>query len=161
MPARKAEQESEELLNLFFAVMGRFREHFFSCVDAEGLTPAQAHALRQLAEPISQRELAGCLGYDASHITGIVDGLEEHGLVERRGDPADRRVKQLVLTDEGRAVMERLNQRLRRGKVLDALSVDDRRTLRRILAKAAGPDHAHVAPWVMGPPRRRTEPLSG
>lgn len=149
----RAAEPDEELVGLFFAVMARFRDHFFSTVEDEGLTPPQAHALRQLAEPISQRELAGCLGYDASHITGIVDGLEERGLVQRRGDPADRRVKQLVLTDEGRKVVHRLNQRLRRGTALEGLTAEDRRIMRRLLAKVVGDDPAAV-PWSMGSPRR-------
>ena len=36
-----------------------------------------------------------------------VDSLEESGLVERRPDPADRRVRALHLTPKGRRVLKR------------------------------------------------------
>ncbi|MCU1617968.1 MAG: transcriptional regulator, MarR family [Frankiales bacterium] len=45
---------------------------------------------------------------DASNVTGIVDGLEEKKLVIRGEHPDDRRVKTILLTDEGVAVREHL-----------------------------------------------------
>src|SRR5438067_11735841 len=67
------------------------------------LAPAQALALQELDvdRPISMRELAGKLKCDPSNITGLTDRLEARGLVERRAHPADRRVKFLLLTQEG------------------------------------------------------------
>jgi MarR family transcriptional regulator, organic hydroperoxide resistance regulator len=38
---------------------------------------------------------------DASNLSVLVDRLERRGAVERRPDPADRRVKALALTAEG------------------------------------------------------------
>jgi DNA-binding MarR family transcriptional regulator len=49
------------------------------------------------------RQLAARLRCDASHVTGIVDGLERRGLVERWPAPDDRRVKHLMPTEEGGA----------------------------------------------------------
>nr|WP_207929076.1 MarR family winged helix-turn-helix transcriptional regulator [Actinomadura sp. 6K520] len=54
-----------------------------------------------LSAPAPMRQLAARLRCDASHVTGIVDGLERRGLVERRPAPDDRRVKHLVPTGEG------------------------------------------------------------
>ena len=50
------------------------------------------------------RKLAQKLKCEPSNVTGIVDRLEARGLVERRPDPADRRVKVAAATDEGRRV---------------------------------------------------------
>jgi len=152
----RGDRENEEIVGLFFAVMRRFRGHFLASIAEEGITESQAHAMRQLAQPISQRELAGCLGYDTSNITGIVDKLEERGLVERRIGATDRRVKNLVLTADGHALMDRLSRRLLRGNpVLDQLSEKDRTALRALLEKAAGPGAEPPPSWLAGPPLRR------
>ena len=47
------------------------------------------------------RKIAQKLKCEPSNITGIVDRLEARGLVERRPDPADRRVKLAAPTEEG------------------------------------------------------------
>ncbi len=40
-------------------------------------------------------------------MTSMIDGLAERGLVTRHPDPADRRQVRIVMTDEGRAVLDR------------------------------------------------------
>ncbi|GAB4005546.1 hypothetical protein GCM10029992_53760 [Glycomyces albus] len=50
----------------------------------------------------SQRELVVLSGLDRSTMVGVVDRLEELGLVERRSDSGDRRKQSVVATDEGR-----------------------------------------------------------
>lgn len=47
------------------------------------------------------RSLAARLDYDASNLSVLSDRLERRGVVERRPDTGDRRVKALVLTPEG------------------------------------------------------------
>ncbi|RCV52003.1 MarR family winged helix-turn-helix transcriptional regulator [Marinitenerispora sediminis] len=49
------------------------------------------------------RELAAKAGVQMATLTGIVDRLVARGLVLRRDDPRDRRVRRVDLTDEGRA----------------------------------------------------------
>ncbi|MEP7347427.1 MAG: MarR family transcriptional regulator, partial [Gemmatimonadaceae bacterium] len=67
------------------------------------LTPAQAQLLLQLDpdRPVPMSELATTLGCDASNVTGLVDRLEERGLIERRSAEADRRVKMIAVTVPG------------------------------------------------------------
>ena len=55
----------------------------------------------------SQQALAERVGVPASRMVALVDHLEEAGLVERRPDPQDRRVRGLYLTRKGRGVLER------------------------------------------------------
>ena len=86
------------------------------------------------------RKLARQLDYDASNLTTVVDRLAGRGALERQGDPADRRVKALVLTSEG----ERLRDQFWRSLVTDPgpftpLGQDDLRTLTRLLAKLDQP----------------------
>ncbi|MEZ5177051.1 MAG: MarR family winged helix-turn-helix transcriptional regulator [Acidimicrobiales bacterium] len=55
----------------------------------------------QPGEGVTQRALAEHWSCDASWVTNRIDRLEELGLVERRVSPADRRVKEVWLTDPG------------------------------------------------------------
>ena len=92
---------ADELSELIFHVAGRLRGGFNAAAAELGLPPAQALVLANLSEPTPMRELAEWLSCEPSNVTGIVDGLERRGLVARRPDPADRRVKHVVLTEEG------------------------------------------------------------
>jgi DNA-binding MarR family transcriptional regulator len=135
-----AADEAGEIVELVLALMGRFKDHFLRCATEVGLTPPQAAALRHLDVPLSQRELASCLHYDASNITSIVDALEDRGFVIRQIDAADRRIRRIVLTDAGREVLERLHDRLmEEAPVLDELDAAERRQFRALLAKISGP----------------------
>ncbi|WP_063813574.1 MarR family winged helix-turn-helix transcriptional regulator [Herbidospora daliensis] len=57
-------------------------------------------------ESASGQELARELGIGLGTLTGIVDRLVAHGLLTRREDPADRRVRRLTLTTEGRTLTD-------------------------------------------------------
>lgn len=101
------------------------------------LHPGQAIVLRLLAEPRQMSELAAAMHCDNSNVTGIVDRLEEHGLVERGSAEHDRRVKLIALTPDGERLREELNKRLAEPpEALTRLSEADRRALRDILARA-------------------------
>ncbi len=123
------------LFRLFVAQRGRVPQ-----VAAEfELSPMQAHVLRLLepGEPLPMRTLARKLCCDASNVTGIVDRLEERGLVQRTAAPADRRVRMLVVTDTGLALRRRMLKRLSEApEPIARLSRDDQRALREILNRA-------------------------
>jgi DNA-binding MarR family transcriptional regulator len=54
----------------------------------------------------SQLALARRLGLDKTVMTYLVDALVDHGLIAREPDPADRRIRQLVLTAQGRTRLD-------------------------------------------------------
>ncbi|MFL6141469.1 MAG: MarR family winged helix-turn-helix transcriptional regulator [Labedaea sp.] len=56
----------------------------------------------------SGQELARRFGTSLATLTGIVDRLVAQGMVTRREDPTDRRVRRLELTPEGHAVVDRI-----------------------------------------------------
>jgi len=128
--------ETEEIVGLFMAVMGRMRQHFAERSAEFDLSPPQAMALRELAEPKSMGELADRLFCDASNVTGIVDRLESRGLVERQVVPGDRRVKRLVLTAAGRDLWSDHRNRVFDGApVISSLSPAQRRDFRALLRR--------------------------
>jgi DNA-binding MarR family transcriptional regulator len=98
-------------------VAERLRQNWAAHAAAAGLSTAQVNALLTLrpGEAAPMRSLAARLDYDASNLSVLVDRLERRGVVERRPDPGDRRVKALALTPEG----ERLRAVFWRGLVED------------------------------------------
>jgi DNA-binding MarR family transcriptional regulator len=89
------------------------------------------------------RDLADHMGVDASYVTGLADALEERGLVERRPHPTDRRVKMIVLTDEGVAARKRASQLMYEPPAsFGALTAGEQRQLRDLLRKVADADPA-------------------
>lgn len=90
-------------------------------------------------EAISTRmsDIALDLGVTSRTITTMVDALERDGLIERVPDPNDRRAISLVLTDEGRACVPRIQRALDEisASVLSPLSGDDHETLHALLTR--------------------------
>ncbi len=84
-------------------VIARMRDIWHKRMRAIDLTPPQSIAMRKLLDgPLPMGSVAEVLSCDASTLTGIADRLEERGLIERRVDAGDRRVKLLALTTAGR-----------------------------------------------------------
>ena len=84
----------------------------------------------------SQRELAAQWACDPAWVTNRVDRLEELGLVERRISPADRRVKEVWLTEAGRTARERGRAGFARPPAsLAELPPDDLHHLAELLAR--------------------------
>jgi MarR family transcriptional regulator for hemolysin len=54
--------------------------------------------------PMSQIELANKLGIEAATMVTMIDRLSKAGLIVREASPVDRRVKLIVLTEEGTAL---------------------------------------------------------
>ena len=87
-------------------VIARMRDIWHKRMRAIDLTPPQSIAMRKLLDgPLSMGSVAEVLSCDASTLTGIADRLEERGLIERRVDAGDRRVKLLALTTVGRELV--------------------------------------------------------
>jgi DNA-binding MarR family transcriptional regulator len=106
------------------------------------LSPPLLKALLTLDSHASEpmRVLAKGWGCDASWVTGIVDGLEERGYVERRVLPRDRRVKVVQLTPAGEAAKAKVLERLHEPPAaITALAPDEQVALRDLLRKVACP----------------------
>jgi DNA-binding MarR family transcriptional regulator len=116
------------------------KPRFMAIASEFDLWPPQIMALQRLepGRPVAMSELATALGCDNSNVTGIIDRLEDRGLVERRSAEHDRRLKMVHVTDEGMAVRQRLMARLYEEPPapIAALSPEDQRALRDLLERA-------------------------
>src|ERR1700733_15169686 len=76
-----------------------------------GTTRAQWIVLFRLREQegLSQVDLADVLELQPISLVRLLDRLVEHGLLERRHDPRDRRANRLFLTPSGRQLVDHLD----------------------------------------------------
>lgn len=147
MTERAGSERLAEVIAEQVTTLGRrLLEYVDGQISTLHLTVPQAMLLRQLDQPLPMNQVAGRLHCDASNVTGIVDRLEARGLVERRVRPEDRRVKEIVLTEEGRRVREQVNEVISRTPGAGRLSSGEQATLRSLLTRALqdfGEDAAH------------------
>ncbi|MEV0347356.1 MarR family transcriptional regulator [Nonomuraea sp. NPDC050680] len=114
--------------------LGRALSQTRSPLFTSNLTMRQLKVVMLLSHTgsASGQELAQNLGVGLGTVTGIVDRLVSHGLVSRREDPHDRRVRRIELTDAGAQLLAEINDvgldHYRR--IMDHL---DTETLRRLL----------------------------
>ncbi len=130
----------DELAALWLRLLPLFADRHdavLELVRAHGLAPPHGFMLVALSSgAMRMRDLADLLVCDASYITGVVDHLEELGLVVRRPSETDRRVKEIELTPRGRKVAAAVTAVMTTPPAAFAeLSSTDRATLHSILTK--------------------------
>jgi DNA-binding MarR family transcriptional regulator len=103
------------------------------------ITPVQAMVLGFLRDEdrITSGELGKRTELDSATLTGIIDRLEAAELIERRGNPADRRSIQVHLTERGRSLGAKAVQLIAEANVkfLEMLTEKERGELRRLIGK--------------------------
>lgn len=124
---------------LMHDIARRSRYWFDARARSAGSTRAQWRVLFSLArvDGPTQSELADMLDVERITLCRMVDRLAEAGLVERRADPADRRVWRLHLTERAAPVIEELTEIAdeMEKNILAPLSMEERRTLTDLLIK--------------------------
>ena len=136
--ARRADPASEAWA-LLYELLSAQRSRVMQAAAEFDLSPRQAHLLRMMeaGNPLPMSKVACALRCDPSNVTGIVDRLEEQGLIERRTAPDDRRVKMLALTRKGARVRDRIRRRwLEPPEAIASLSAEDQCALRDVLRRA-------------------------
>jgi MarR family transcriptional regulator, lower aerobic nicotinate degradation pathway regulator len=121
-----------------FAIKERMMEAF----EESGLSMYD-HAILTLLdeEPTeTQAQIADALGYDRSHLVGVLDDLEERGLIERRRDTQDRRRHLVTMTPAGAKALTRLRAIVSQveEEYFEPLNATERKTLTSLLGRLAG-----------------------
>jgi DNA-binding MarR family transcriptional regulator len=117
------------------------KEESFAAYEAMGLHPYHYAVLAVLDEGDreTQGAIADALGYDRGQLVGLLDELEEAGLVERRRDPSDRRRQIVQMTPAGRKTLGKLRALSTRldDEFFAALEPDERAQLHGLLLRLA------------------------
>lgn len=112
-------------------------------IDADirrsGLTMPQVSAITVLFDrgPLSLKDLSQELGLSHSTVSGIVDRLEQKGLLQREVDERDRRLTRISITDAVAGYVKEGLQEAQLGRLLPALrsaTPEQRRKIREGLA---------------------------
>jgi MarR family transcriptional regulator, lower aerobic nicotinate degradation pathway regulator len=133
-PSRELLQNVPFLLKLLGMAA---KERSLQAFESSGLNPQHYAVLSLLEEGTrdTQATIADALGYDRSHLVGLLDELEGKSLVERRRDPGDRRRHLVSLTPAGKKTLGRLRAIAKQidAEFLAPLDADERRQLHALL----------------------------
>ena len=105
------------------------------------ITPVQFAALATLdaAGDVDQATLAGLIAYDRVTMGGVLDRLEQKGLIARAQSPRDRRARIVSITQAGIALLRQARPvaMALQGDILTGLDDAERAQLVRLMRKAA------------------------
>lgn len=133
------------ILNTLKSVSQEFTDRFATRLADHNLTEGKFYVLAYLFveelvghEPPNPSDIALNLGVTRATITGLVDGLERAGLVERHTVAGDRRMVTIAITAAARQVLDDIAPSiavLLQPVVTDVLTTEERDTLFAILSK--------------------------
>jgi DNA-binding MarR family transcriptional regulator len=137
LPAELVASATFLLKRLGFAA----KDRSLASYEEIGLHPYHHAILLVVDEGSSETQgaIADRLGYDRGQLVGLLDELEERGLVERRRDPDDRRRHIVRLTPEGKQALRKVRALARQieDDFLAPLNDDERVQLHALLLRLA------------------------
>jgi DNA-binding MarR family transcriptional regulator len=132
---------AQQILPLVEYIARVARRAYDNCQEPGCLRPRHLNALDLMYErgPLSQHALGEALSLDPSNVVGLLNELEERGLIVRERDPADRRRHIVSLAPSGKAELATAGSQLAsvEDDLLRALSADERAVLRDLLMRVA------------------------
>ncbi len=131
----------EAALNIVFTA-SRLTKEGNRILQPFGITDAQFNVLMLLKDhaesgPITQTDLGRMLLVNRSNVTGLVDRMEQAGLIRRTPVPGDRRVNHVEMTERGRTVLKEAHDAYYRRleKLMGVFSGDDYECICRLLER--------------------------
>ena len=107
-PDQSADQQTSEVADCFFELIGNIIGQAEQLAHRLSIPAPFIKALHTLDCPMAMKELGKRMHCDPSFVTLLADMLEKRGLARREPHPADRRVKNIVLTSEGEELKQRV-----------------------------------------------------
>jgi DNA-binding MarR family transcriptional regulator len=103
---------------------------------------------------IDQIRLANAIGFDRTTIGGVVERLEAKGFLNRATGAADRRAKQLRLTEAGRRALGDMTPAVERAqeRILDGLDARERALFLDMLTRLVRLNNDAARARVSAPP---------
>jgi DNA-binding MarR family transcriptional regulator len=114
-------------------------QHLYALIAELDISITQMKTLHVLADhshELSVKELSDRTGLSLPGASRTVDSLLRRGWLERREDPHDRRIKRVEITDDGRAILDRIETARLAGleQYAAALTPEQRATLSAALS---------------------------
>lgn len=132
----RREQLNAEILESVSELIGRVISHGEQLAQKLGIPAPFIKALHTMDCPMAMKDLGKRMRCDPSFVTLVADMLEKRGLARREPHPADRRVKNIVLTDDGLSLKQRLETEIAaRMPWSRALTDDERAQLLALIRK--------------------------
>lgn len=106
------ENEEEPLGRMIYLMALDIRNLAERILSPFDLTIEQLHTLKSLAvsDGMSQRQLGAAIRKNPANLTRILDRLEAKAFTVRQADPQDRRAYLVYLTEEGRGVLDKVEE---------------------------------------------------
>ena len=153
MASRKAHSAADSVGFMLSTLGHALSRRFIQALQPLELHPREFAVLRAVKanDGQSQQTLAERLRIPPSRMVAIVDELESRGLIERRPDPGDRRVRALYVTKPGQTLLEdAFNLVVQHERAIsDVLTAKERAELlallNRIAARLGLPTDVHSA----------------
>jgi DNA-binding MarR family transcriptional regulator len=106
------DQQAWEVADGFFQLIGNIIGQGEQLAQHLAIPGSFIKALHTMDCPIAMKDLGKRMHCDPSFVTLVADMLEKRGLARREPHPADRRIKNLVLTDDGLELKRRVEQEI-------------------------------------------------
>ncbi len=146
LPAELVASSLFLLKRLGFAAKARTMDEY----EQIGLNPYHYAILALLDQGAAETQaaIADALGYDRGTLVGLLDELEEQGLVERKRNPDDRRRQLVRQTAAGARMLEKLRALSKRleDEFLAPLDAEQREQLHALLLELAELHEPRCAP---------------
>lgn len=132
-------EDTIQIMDKIHTIGHQMRQHFHKAAQKEGITRSQRSLLKALMHkgPQCIQDLSTLLDLSNSTVSGIVDRLEEKGIVERRRDEGDRRSVYVHVTPGQKDRLYKMHNEF--DKHIEAfflsLSAEEKRTLHAIIEK--------------------------
>lgn len=113
--ATEVRTQPGEIFTLWMSITAQHRVLLHRAMAKADVHPGQAMMLRAIAAHAGecpQNSLGESLGVSRPNVTRILQRLERGGLVRRHPNESDQRCSRVVLTDAGRAVVDRMEAAL-------------------------------------------------
>ena len=138
----KVDQLDSEILDAMGELIAALIERSEKIAQRFGVPAFCLKALHLLESSMAMRDLGKFMHCDPSFVTAIADLLEKRGLARREASTADRRIKNLVLTQEGIGLRAKIEREFMAHMPWRALDEPERRCLLSLIRKMTAGDPA-------------------
>jgi MarR family transcriptional regulator, organic hydroperoxide resistance regulator len=136
----RRDEVNAEILECVSDLIGRVMSHGERLAQKLGIPAPFIKALHSMDCPMAMKELGKRMHCDPSFVTLVADMLEKRGLARREPHAEDRRIKNIVLTDDGLSLKHRLETEIAARMPWRSLTDDERAQFLALIRKMLSDD---------------------